>query len=387
VAQAARGEREWPDPAAARAFMRQPAPVGPPFPGEEEETYPKICLAVPVRNRAWCLPEFLEHLAGLDYPLTRMHYYFLVNNSEDESEEIVRRWLAFNPARQGTVEVWNREVETDARWDFARRKRSIYGHLAQIRNRMLDFTRSLGPDWRELSVDCDNLLSAKTLRRLVGHGLDAVAATASNDLPGTHGTWKTTNGSIQGNHDGTFIHADPRQPGLREVAWTGVVLLLSPRALASGARYAASPVGEDWPFCQDLRERGIRLWQDGDCVTEHLVTELDLWLHQEGRYFDDVYAQARAAQLAGAGRLELRGVCQRCSGREIVLQVTPECPRIPPVGECRVLRLALDFLGGNGRATLTRDELEAARAQSLVATDDVGDGAAAYAEPGRSRRL
>jgi len=312
-----------------------------------------------VRDRAWILPEFLDHLAALDWPPDRLHYFFLVNDCTDNSEEILDDWMG-RKGREGTIAVWNRQIATDARWNLARRK-ELYGSLADLRNRVLDYARSLGPDWFLLSLDSDILVPPDLLRRLMSHGVDAVSATISNALPGSGDRLSTVNSSSTGEitPDNLYIQAQSRRPGMYEVVWTGAVFLLSPSVLASGAAYANSPVGEDKPFCDCLRRKGIRMYQDGDCIAEHILNEIDLQAHREGKYWDDAYVASLWERIRNEALAAIVFACCVCAQKPPRLEEGGilHCPLEPPFKKCGLRKLFFATFGGSsGRAIISVEE-------------------------------
>ena len=53
----------------------------------------KVLIGCPVRNRAWILPRYLQSLRNLDYDPSEIEYCFVVNDSIDNTLEILRKLL------------------------------------------------------------------------------------------------------------------------------------------------------------------------------------------------------------------------------------------------------------------------------------------------------
>ena len=53
----------------------------------------RVMIGCPVRNRAWILPDYLQHLRALKYPQEQIEYCFVINDSFDETRAILTALL------------------------------------------------------------------------------------------------------------------------------------------------------------------------------------------------------------------------------------------------------------------------------------------------------
>lgn len=49
-------------------------------------------IGCPVRNRAWILPQYLQHLTALVYPPDQVEYCFVINDSQDKTEALLQEF-------------------------------------------------------------------------------------------------------------------------------------------------------------------------------------------------------------------------------------------------------------------------------------------------------
>lgn len=222
---------------------------------------PTVLIAAPVRNRAKHLPHYLKALQALDYPPDLLSYYFLVNDSTDESESLVRSFSALRM----TIEVKNLGTKPDARTGSARVTGGVYQSLAILRNKVLDQFEASGAEYL-LSVDTDIYVRPSLLKRLLSHQKDMVAALISN-----RPNRMCPNAIIykKGPIGRLIPHRFevPPQPGVYEVDMTGAVCLHSRRVL--GCRYACDRAGEDVPFCRQVKAKGLSIWLDTAHLADH----------------------------------------------------------------------------------------------------------------------
>lgn len=225
------------------------------------EEAPPILIAAPVRDREKHLPRYLECLQSLRYPREALGFYFLVNDTSDSSLEILLDFRERKGAtyRSFTVETLNLGTPKDKREGKVRPK--VYHALAKLRNRILQYFGD--SDYPYLfSVDSDIYVKPQILWRLLLHRKDFVAALISN-LPKR----MCPNAMVRVAGSLTRFKIPEGDPGLHEVTVTGAVCLMSRKVL--GSEYAWSSNGEDLPFCESLRGRGIEVYLDTAPVAEH----------------------------------------------------------------------------------------------------------------------
>ncbi|MFO7273874.1 MAG: hypothetical protein DIU55_003270 [Bacillota bacterium] len=225
---------------------------------------PLVLIGCPVRNRARVLPAYLSTLEALDYPPELLRFAFVLNDSVDESEEILCAFAGRRPTA-----LLRRDL------GFPRWQRGYYSYenLALLRNLLIEEALRGGADYL-FSVDSDVLPPPHTLRRLLAAGKPIIGARVPNDLhlPGEH--WRCN-----------FLRADARgrlrhprafpSDALMPVDVVGAAVLIARAVLEAGCRYAPAPTGEDEGFCRQAMAAGFQPWVDTGLVCRHLMREGD----------------------------------------------------------------------------------------------------------------
>lgn len=144
---------------------------------------PKILLAILAKQKAGVLAFFLDCIAGLDYPKSRIALHVRTNNNTDATADILRDWLARHGASYAHVEFDDADVPERVEafgvheWNATR-----FSVLGRIRQASLERTSALGCDYYFVA-DVDNFLRPEALLALVGLGLPIVAPFLKNVEP------------------------------------------------------------------------------------------------------------------------------------------------------------------------------------------------------------
>lgn len=243
--------------------------------------YPRVLIACPVRNREKILPEYLDRLLTLKYPRDRISFYFIVNNSEDRTEEILWEFACRYEIFYEDIKIQKVTFDClppDTRQAVNRKR--LYSPLAIMRNMVRDWAITTGVDYL-FSVDSDILLETNHLQQLLSHGKDCVAGLICN-CPGT----SAMNFLDYDEDTDRYFRIDPPdkpfdRSGLIQVDLTGAVILISRHAFLSGQWYEGKS-GEDEGFARHMRRSGIQMWVDCDCRPEH-VMDIDNWADNRER--------------------------------------------------------------------------------------------------------
>lgn len=234
-----------------------------------EITYPKVAIGSVIRNRAWILPEYLKALKSINnYPAPMKHYVFLENDSQDDTLSQLKDFK-----RQSLIPVAVKSVVTNyPHWNRGDYSKNQYKHLAEMRNKLIEMVLETDAMYF-LSVDSDIIVPPDILTRLlaaVNGSQNVVMAAAISNIPER---------KLDGNAAGNFLINDslgiplhpPEYPlkGIIEVDVTGAVYLIPRRLLEDGVRYGSHPLGEDFPFCKQAKEKGYSLRVMLDLVCDH----------------------------------------------------------------------------------------------------------------------
>jgi glycosyltransferase involved in cell wall biosynthesis len=225
-----------------------------------------ITLITPVRDRAWILPSFLKALHEIDYPKQEINIIFSINDSTDESEEMLQQFINEHKDEYSSMLLIKQDMNLpkDARTEV---RQKIYGGLAQIRNGLL--RAALKTDCSHIfSVDSDIIVPPNIIKDLLEDNIDCVSAhiynsplttTASNSMMFTNGRYK---------------HFQVPMNQLLEVDLTGAVYLFKRKIIEDrDIRYEYSNIGEDMPFCRRMKERGYKIYTDTRIHCDHVMNK------------------------------------------------------------------------------------------------------------------
>lgn len=227
---------------------------------------PYILIAAPVRNRAWILPKYLDSLENLDYPKDKLAFCFIINDSTDDSKDILENWKGWNEKDYRYIRIavinfgcprdWGEDGTRvlSKKLGISRRDLYTYPALAALRNIILASARLDKKIEYLFSVDSDILLSPDILNKLLEGKKDIAAALIEN------GTNKKTNFK-----DYNFIPIDGfgkryiLPDGPAEVKITGAAVLISRRVFSKEKIiYYSAKSGEDEGFCESARVFGFK---------------------------------------------------------------------------------------------------------------------------------
>lgn len=217
-----------------------------------------ILIAAPVRNRAWVLPEYLEHLRNLDYPKEKLAFKFILNDSTDESEKILNEFKENYQPEYRYIEIEKADFGYPSDWGEDREKNKLnrfkyaYKALSKLRNLIL------ATAWADLEtdylfqVDSDILVRPDVLKRLIECGKDIVAALVVNKRNKLEQVFAYNFTPLS---DSRIIVPD----GLFEVKTTGAVVLISRKVFENiSICYSPKDSGEDEGFCENARKQGFK---------------------------------------------------------------------------------------------------------------------------------
>jgi GR25 family glycosyltransferase involved in LPS biosynthesis/glycosyltransferase involved in cell wall biosynthesis len=136
---------------------------------------PRVMIAILAKQKAPALPLYLDCIAALDYPKSAITLYIRTNNNTDETELLLRDWVAKIGAHYAAV-IFDAEnvaapVERFASHEWNAERFSVLG---KIRNESLAQARAAGCAFYFVA-DCDNFIRPGTLRELVALNLPIVA--------------------------------------------------------------------------------------------------------------------------------------------------------------------------------------------------------------------
>jgi hypothetical protein len=138
---------------------------------------PDLLVAVPIRDRAWMVPALTGSLDRLAWPRERLRVVIQLNDSHDETGELLDRWVQ-GPGR-GYAEIEETSLPHSVAGDheWAGPPWDPDGPLkrmTQLRNRALELLRCTGAG-ALLSLDSDVILDPRTASHLHATGADIIS--------------------------------------------------------------------------------------------------------------------------------------------------------------------------------------------------------------------
>jgi cellulose synthase/poly-beta-1,6-N-acetylglucosamine synthase-like glycosyltransferase len=235
----------------------------------------RTVVIAPIKNRAALLPYWLHALQSLQVPGEK-RYVFYEDASDDDTRPLLR---AFAEAVDGVTLIEN-DVPfcqaTSSRDPKGASRQALYGHLASVRNILLDAAQDADA---VLSIDSDILPAPGLVTALLSHDLPYVSTLVNNartirpaDLVAAR--WSDPCNIMR---DGPRQYRHLRPVPLNTLVpctLSGACMLLRGEAL--DLRFAAHTQGEDGGMAEQAAQRNIPLFCDTTPRTLHIFHPADL---------------------------------------------------------------------------------------------------------------
>lgn len=237
---------------------------------------PTITIACSVRNRDFILNQYLDHILTIDYPTQQIDIFFLLNDSNDKSESILRTFKEKykNKYRKITIETYNRNVPEDKRTTEIRDK-YIYDHLSVLKNYIITKVKTD----KLLFIDSDILVPNSVINNLLNSEKDIVSGLIYNgyivrpDKPYLFPNIMKLRGNESYEH---IVNHYVKNASLNSVSnlmkvdLTGAVIMLD-KSVYKKIRYGYHPQGEDAYFCKMAQTQGFEIWCDIGTFCTHVM--------------------------------------------------------------------------------------------------------------------
>lgn len=230
---------------------------------------PLVMIGCPVRDRDWILPLYLHYLLKLNYEKNRIVLCFILNDSTDSTEVILKDFAREYGSLYMKVLLlkYNTGAPKDARSSSVRKY--IYKNLSDIRNQLLLQAREWGVDYL-YSVDSDIMLLPDSLNKLIDSNKPIISAFIWNDVTKTAPNIM----KIKVDNEGFLVfdhYLDYPTDSLFECDVTGAVYLLN-KEVVRKVRYHYHVQGEDIGFCVDAKLQGFSIWCDSSIQCSHILS-------------------------------------------------------------------------------------------------------------------
>ena len=240
--------------------------------------FPNILVVAPIRNRAWCVQEFLAGIMKQDYPKKKLSFFFLVNDSTDATLAILNVWAEEHKKEYRNILISQVNFGDTSKDEHTWEAQKLY-RMGLMRNKCLS---EIGNNDYVFSIDSDVVLKdERTLRHLSCLDKEVVAENVwaswgkIDNLLLPH-AWRFGN---FGGVDSNFI-ALLRNKGTYKVGGVCGCELISKSAIQKGANFSRVnnlPLdmgGEDRQFCTRCAVNDIYLWTDTFFTPQHLEKEI-----------------------------------------------------------------------------------------------------------------
>jgi GT2 family glycosyltransferase len=220
-------------------------------------------LGCPIQNREMVIDRYLDSILKLDYPKRDIHLNFLVNNSTDNTFNILAEFFDKYQEQYGDIHIVIDDNIAGGYVDQLNKR--DYSKFAIIRNEWLSF---LNPqDTHIFSIDSDCLVPADSLNRLLARDKDMVSILVENA--------PTFYNVLDYNpKTGYYKAVYPKPEGLVKTDLTAAVFLAKRELIDSGVKWGNAHQGEDVAFCEKAREQGFELYCDATMEAKHLKWEI-----------------------------------------------------------------------------------------------------------------
>jgi hypothetical protein len=233
-----------------------------------------LVIGCPIRDRAWIIPDWFDHVRTAIDMLTIEHeirpvveFAFIGDPEGDPTFPAIDLACTRLGFSRTVIEVDEDYEPYKRAWNMKR-----YQHMADLRNRLLWHVRSIEPDlfW---SLDSDVLVAPRALATLV----ETLRYEREFDAAGgkiymtSKGTGHSSYGMLLG--QGGLLR--PEADGLFAVDVIMATKLMTSKAYA--VDYSAHRQGEDIGWSLSARKAGCKLIWDGRVCSKHVMEPAELY--------------------------------------------------------------------------------------------------------------
>lgn len=251
-----------------------------------------VTIACPVSNRDWILEHYLKHIYSIQYDHKLINLYFVLNNSKDNSEQILKEFKQKYDHEYNDIKIdyynKNRNIPKDNRSNEVRLKHT-YFHLSVLRNKLLEYA-SKNTDYL-LSVDSDILVKPDVIHKLLSANKDICASLIWNGY--LHNSEKPylypnilsyDENKILKHVSNYHVKNAPTlsESKILEINATGAVCLMS-KDICRVTKYSWHNQGEDMFWSEDCQSKGYKLYVDCQAFSYHIMSEKHLELYLQDK--------------------------------------------------------------------------------------------------------
>lgn len=237
-----------------------------------------ITIAAACRNREFVIDRYLDHIDNISYPKNHISLYFLINDSKDNTESILRQFKQIHNHEYNSIiiETMNRKIPEDIRSTKIRNE-FIYNHLSILKNHIMS---KVNTD-KLLFIDSDILVPDDIINNLLNANKDIISSLIYNGyLHCPEAPYKFPN-IMRLEEDGIYKHiynyyvknaSTLSDQKLCKVDLTGAVFLLD-KKVYKNVKFGYHCQGEDAYFCKMAQDQGFELWCDISTFSNHVMNK------------------------------------------------------------------------------------------------------------------
>jgi GT2 family glycosyltransferase len=253
----------------------------------------KILIGSPIRQDSRILKKFLDSLHLLDKTNHAVEFYFIDDNTEEKSSELLKQFTKKHPAM---ITLYRDDLIYEKNENTHKWTGSLIEKVIHLKNSIIQYCLDQGYDYL-FFVDSDLILHPKTLKQLLKAQKPIVSEVFWTKWDGPNGlelpqVWmqdlynfhiKTQAKNLEKDeiHRQALNFMDQmRIPGLYKVGGLGALTLIERKVFEAGVNFSLLPnisfFGEDRHFCIRAAAHGFDLYVDTAYPAKHLYRISDL---------------------------------------------------------------------------------------------------------------
>jgi len=134
-----------------------------------------VTVAILAKDKAHCLPIFLQCLEAQTWPKAKTHIYIRSNNNNDNTKEVLENWIK-RAAGLGYANIFTDFADVEQKvqdykpheWNELR-----FSVLSKIRQASIDY--AIEKKSHYMVIDCDNFITSDVIQTMYDSGLTVVA--------------------------------------------------------------------------------------------------------------------------------------------------------------------------------------------------------------------
>lgn len=255
----------------------------------------KLLIGSPIKQKATILEEFLIGLKELNLDSLDVHYYFIDDNTEQKSSELLDKFCKNNSnvlLKKNTDFIVEENQKYECNESTHVWKQALINRIIVFKNDIIRYANENDFDYL-FFVDSDIVMNPVTINHLIARDVDIVSNVFWTQWSAGGGMYpqvwlQDKNNYYTENWDKEYSYRELQQfemdfvnqmklPGMYRVGGLGACTLLNKKSIQSGVNFSlidnVSFWGEDRHFCIRARVLGLDLYVDTVYPAYHIYRE------------------------------------------------------------------------------------------------------------------